>query len=154
MKKLAYFLIFISPAFFWLGCSSTDEPRIPSAREIATDALINDSKSWTTIGGTVTQDGSDVTNSYADFAITFNGTAYSSTGGGDVWPDGVNAPWSFVGNDPEDASTIMRGDQLEVLISVTKGQQLTLTFNLLPVGSGGRSSRLDGNYFFDLKSGQ
>ena len=155
MSKLKYFLLFLIWAgFFGLGCSTTETPRVPTARETATDGLINDGKQWIAAGGTITQDGSDVTNSFADFEITFNGTSYTSSGGGDVWPDGVNAPWIFAGNDPEDASTIIREDEIEVQISVSKGQQLTLTFILLPVGSGGRSSGLNGNYFFDLKSVQ
>ncbi len=154
MKSLTYFLIYFTAiGFFLTVCSPSEDPRVPTAREIATDAIINDGKPWITVGGTVTQDGSDVTDSFSDFEITFTGTGYTSSGGGDVWPDGVNARWIFPGNDAEDASTIIREDELDIQISATKGEQLTFTFTLLPVGSGGRSNGLDGNYFFDLKPG-
>lgn len=155
MKKITTHFLAYSFAFcFGIGCSTTDSTRVPTAQETATDALINDGKPWIASGGTVTQDGGDVTNSFADFEISFTGTGYTSSGGGDVWPDGVNARWIFAGNDSEDASILIREDQVEVQIAVSKGQQLTLTFILLPAGAGGRSSGLDGNYFFDLKSGQ
>ena len=82
MQKLTYFLIFsIAGGLFGVGCTTTETPRVPTAQETTTDAMINDGKPWIASGGTVIQDGNDVTNSFVDFEITFNGTAYTSSGG-------------------------------------------------------------------------
>ena len=70
-------------------------------------------------------DGSDVTESFANFEIIFTSETYTSSGGGDVWPDGTGVQWIFKGEDPNNASTIIRIDQVEVLIVVTKGDQST-----------------------------
>ena len=130
-----------------VGCKSDD----PTARETTTNALINDGKAWTIDGGMVTLDGTTVTDSFVGFEITFTGTTYSSSNGGDVWPDATNAPWTYKGTDEANASTIIRADQVEVQIVVIKGSQLTMTFTV--IDPDGRRQGLIGNYIFDLKSG-
>jgi len=148
MKKLICLVIIsISIGIFLDGCKDDD----PTARETTTDALINDNKAWTIDGGTITLDGSDVSDSFTGFQITFTGTTYTSSNGGDIWPDGVNVTWIFDGTDQADASTIIRADQVEVQIQVTKGSQLIMTFTVTDTGA--RRSGLSGNYTFDLKSG-
>jgi hypothetical protein len=148
MKKLiCLVIIFISFGVFLDGCKEDD----PTAQAITTDALINDSKAWTIAGGTVTLDGGDVTDSFSNFQITFTGTTYSSSGGGDVWPDATNAAWTYDGTDVADASTIIPASQVEVQIVVTKGSQLSLTFTVTDAGA--RRNGLSGNYTFELKSG-
>jgi hypothetical protein len=150
MKKLICLIsvVFFSISICFLdGCNNDD----PSAWETTTDALINDSKAWTLVGGMVSMDGSEVTDSFVGFQITFTGTTYSSSNGGDVWPDATNAAWTFKGTDDSDASTIIRSDQVEVQIIVSKGDQLTMTFTVSEPGA--RTNGLTGYYTFELKSG-
>ena len=66
MKKLICLVIIsISIGIFLDGCKDDD----PTARETTTDALINDSKTWTSDGVTVTLDGNDVSDSFLDFQM-------------------------------------------------------------------------------------
>jgi hypothetical protein len=146
-KFISAALLSITFVIFVSGCKDDD----PTSRDIATDALINDSKPWIINGGTVTLDGNDVSDSFVGFEIMFTGTTYTSSNGGDVWPDGTNATWMYKGTDENVASTIIRGDQVEVQIIVTKGSQLIMTFTV--TDTSGRISGLSGNYSFDLKSG-
>ena len=154
MKKLAYLFENVTPmaiivlsGLLMVGCKDDD----PTARDITTDALINDNKTWTIDGGSATLDGDDVTQSFEGFEISFNATTYTSFNGGDIWPDATNVPWSYKGTDANVATTIIRADQVEVQIVVTKGNQLIMTFTV--TDPGGRSEGLVGNYTFDLKSG-
>lgn len=140
-------VILLVSGLLMVGCKSDD----PTARETTTDALINDGKAWTIDGGMVTLDGNDVSDSFVGFEIMFSGTTYASSNGGDVWPDAINATWIYKGTDVNVASTILRVDQVEVQIVVTKGSQLIMTFTV--TDTSGRVSGLSGNYNFDLKSG-
>lgn len=155
MNKITYLFIqltfvailLVAGGLLIIGCESDD----PTARETTSDALINDGKAWTIDGGMVTLDGTEVTDSFVGFEITFTGTTYSSSNGGDVWPDAVNAPWTYKGTDEANASTIIRADQVEVEIVVTKGSQLTITFTV--IDPNGRTQGLTGSYIFNLNSG-
>ena len=147
MKKITCLIIFsIVTGFFFIGCE--DPP--PSAWDNTINALINDGKAWKVDGGMVSMDGSDVTESFANFEIIFTNETYSSTGGGDVWPDGTGVQWIFKGEDPNNASTIIRIDQVQVLIVVTKGDQLNMDFTVPEPGM--KTKGLSGNYNFNLKS--
>jgi hypothetical protein len=146
MKKLLCLVMLIVLGGLLAGCKDD-----PTAWDTTTDALINDSKSWTIDGGMITLDGADVSNSFENFRITFTGTTYSSSGGGDAWPDATNVAWTYNGSDSNNASAIIRGDLVEVQIVVTKGSQLTMTFTVTDPGA--RRAGLSGFYIFDLKSG-
>lgn len=148
MRKLIYATyILIALGIFLVGCKDDD----PTIRETTTDALINNNKPWIISGGSVTLDGDDVSNSFEGFEISFAQTTYTSSNGGDIWPEAIDAPWSFKGTDEGDASTIIRSDQIEVQIVVTKESQLLLTFTFYDVN--GRINGISGNYIFDLRSG-
>ena len=67
-----------------------------------------------------------------------------------MWPDTTNATWMYKGTDVSDASTVIRVDQVEVQVIVTKGSQLIMTFTV--TDTGGRVSGLSGSYSFNLKS--
>jgi len=94
--------------------------------------------------GTVTRDNVDVSDQFVAFVLTFNEDfTYTSTGGGDLWPDGSGS-WQFVSNTGI-GEILVGGVEMSAVVSAS---QLALSFNIAdPEGAvTGRVADLTGGY--------
>lgn len=103
------------------------------------------SKTWTV--NTVIVNGLDQTSKFTGFSISFTNTGFTTTNGNVVWPS--SGTWAFA-NDA--ASSIVRGDGVEVLINQIDNSVLELEFiwDTTTYG-GGRIHSIQGQHIFNLK---
>ena len=120
-----------------------DDPLPSTQQQSFTQRLT--SGSWN-VGqdGTVSRDNVDVSDQFPEFVITFKDDfTYSSSGGGDLWPDG-NGTWQFVSESGIDR-ILVGGVEMASTVSAT---QLSLIFSINdPEGAiQGRIADLTGEY--------
>ena len=91
----------------------------------------------------VTISGTEVSDRWLDFELTFGDRAYStvSSDADEVWP--VSGSWTF----GADANTLVRDDGVEVSIVVTESSMI-MNFNYTL--SGGRISAIGGDWVFNM----
>jgi len=149
----------IGGLIFFSSCGDDDDdtvspPNPPTAQEEVAMSLA-DGSPWTpdTNTNAITLEGEDRTADFQNFTITFTETTYTSSGGGEVWPDASGANWTFVGEDGSQADQIVRPDGVEVDVSVS-ADQLILTFTIDDEGNpGGRTTGIGGEWTLRLDSG-
>ena len=93
----------------------------------------------------VTVDGTDQTDVYKNFTISFSGNTYSTTNGGGAWS--VNGTWQFI---DATGKQIKRSDNLVVNINEVSASKLVLSFTLDDNSYSGRSSSVGGLNVFTL----
>ncbi|MCC5939010.1 MAG: hypothetical protein JJU34_17155 [Lunatimonas sp.] len=159
MKHLAkiFFLLGLIP-FVFLSCSNDDDGPQKTAEEIAIEALAGTSEQTWTIsgGGSVSRDGTSLTNNYADFEIRFRnrgsaGLNYETTGSGGLFdPSGS---WSLEGENYNRLR--LSGIQPVANRDITyskQGGDLRLEFTVPnPSSASARVEALVGFYVFTLK---
>ena len=109
------------------------------------EELINNGSSWEV--SEVTKDGYDVTDQFNGFTLTIGEFTYTTT-------NALESAWSSSGTCSflnNDASTILRDDDTIIDVGISGGQ-LTLTFSVDDLSSGGRLRGINGDYQFVMLS--
>lgn len=147
--KMAYslliiFILTMAVLIFTVGCSGSKVQ--PSIEDQQLQKMLG---TWKT--STVQVDGTDITDQYTDFTITFfkNGNTnemiatnpgYAFYAGADVWVFATSSQ----------ASKIIRSsDGIEMSVQVDQSN-LTLLFNVPQASIGGRVAGMSGNFTFQL----
>jgi hypothetical protein len=139
MKYAKLFSFLIGILLCAISTCSCNEEKELSQKEIIKANLID--AIWKI--KSVYVDGVDYTNFYSGMTITFNETSYSATNGGVVWP--ASGTWQF---NSSDGTKIIRGDGLEITLSVTASQLDMLLFWPTTTYGGGRTKSITGNHVF------
>lgn len=92
----------------------------------------------------VENDNVDVTDQYTGFTLTINGQNYTTTNGGNPWPDSGTYDIKV-----EDLSTVHRSDGTNITIDKVTPDELILSFNYTNL-SAGRTHGVTGNFTFSL----
>jgi len=116
----------------------------PDLLEQQLNALQNNGTSWSTVGGSVTKDGFDVSSQFSSFNLTFGEFTYTSQNSvATAWPG--SGTWQFSNNDP---NLILRDDGVLINLSLN-GDSLLLRFTVDGT-AGGRIEGLAGEFTFAL----
>jgi hypothetical protein len=149
MRKLSslFVIIFLGSLVIVSSCKkSTPEPE-KSEEEKQIDAL---SKAW--VVNSVTLDGTDVTDDWPGFEVTFGNKTYTtanSTNDG-VWPNSGSYDFATSNGQP-DVNTMLRSgkaDPVEILLNVTT-TSLGMTFDY-DTSTNGRLKGTDGGWVFSM----
>lgn len=123
---------------------------VPTEEEVQTALL---AKSWavTTGANSVSLDGQDEDGNWDGFTVNFseNGTYTSSNvsvGREVVWP--TSGTWAFKGTTGADLNTIIRGDGVNIDITLSE-TALSMRFNYTE--PGGRTSGVEGDWVFNME---
>lgn len=129
------FLVILFVISGLISCGDSD-PAAPDAKALLT------SGTWKI--NTVTVDGINQDELFADFDISFTPTSFTSTSGGALWP--ANGTWAFANSDQK---LFTRSDGIQVTVENISETELTLrlTWNKTTLG-GGRVASIQGNYIF------
>jgi len=127
------------------GCSTeTIEDPQPDPLQVQLNALQNGGASWSTVGGSVSKDGFDVSSQFTGFTVNFGEFTYTTQNSVDTAWSG-SGTWQFSNNNP---NLILRDDG--VLIDVNlNGNTLVLRFTVDGT-AGGRVAGIAGEFIFAL----
>lgn len=130
-------LVCIVVALSLSGCSkddglATDEQRIKDL-----------TSSWQL--SSVINDDADVTGQFTGFVLNIDGTNYTTQNGGNAWTDIGN--YSFVDNNIDH---LLRDDNVQITIDSFSSSEMTLSFNINQVTTGGRQQGVTGQFTFSL----
>ena len=134
--KMALVSILFFGAMTWLSSCKSDDSVDPKTQRL------NELKATWKISQVV-NDGNDVTGQYTGMTLTIDGLNYSTTNGGNPWPD--SGTYSLNDND---LNTLIRNDNVEVTIDEVTTNTLTLSFNYTSVN--GRVDGVTGDFTFSL----
>jgi hypothetical protein len=159
MVTLTRILLLLFLTVNLVGCDDGEDPQPtppdPSPEEVATQKLTGTSGNETWVvqnGGSVTKDGTNETNDYIDFEITFASGGSSktyTTQDSNLLFDSTGS-WSFVGSNFNKIELTGGQPAANKEISFTQtGNELRLEFTV-PAPSNARVSALAGFYVFDL----
>lgn len=134
-KLTSCLLVFFCFQLFLASCKKDDPD--PLAQRINELTAIWKLKS-------VENDNADVTDQYTGFTLTINGQNYTTTNGGNPWPDSGTYDITT-----EDLSTVRRSDGTNISIDKVTTDELILSFNYTSL-SAGRTHGVTGNFTFSL----
>lgn len=144
IKDIFSILLIISFATY-MGCKKKGTDPQPDPLADRLEELMNNGSSWEV--SEVTKDGYDVTDQFNGFKLTIGEFTYTTVNALEsAWPS--SGTWSFYEND---ASTILRDDDTIIYVGISGGQ-LTLTFSVDDLSTGGRFNGINGDYQFILVS--
>lgn len=130
-------LVCIVVALSLSGCSKDDglSPDQQRIKDLTT--------TWTL--GSVTNDNVDVTDQFTGFMLVINDTNYTTKNGGNAWS--ASGSYSFVENNIDH---LMRDDNVQITIDSFSSSEITLSFTINQVNTGGRINGITGNFTFSL----
>lgn len=137
MSRINTIMLVVSLSIFMLFSSCKKDDPDPLAQRINELTAIWKLKS-------VENDNVDVTDQYTGFTLTINGKNYTTTNGGNPWPDTGTYDISA-----EDLSTVRRSDGTNITIDKVAADELILSFNYTSL-SAGRTHGVTGNFTFSL----
>ena len=143
-SKLTFLAALIVLGVVFSSCKKkTEEPK--SDEQIQLEKLTG---TWAVPAGppanAVTFQSNDLSSDWSSFTITFTDGSFSTTGNSyspEVWP--TSGSWSFANGD---VNTLMRGDGIDINISVS---ETTLTMSFTYTTPGGRLNGVDGSWVFN-----
>jgi hypothetical protein len=134
-RLFACLLLLFSFQLFFTSCKKDDpDPLAQRINDLTTTWKLK----------SVKNDNVDVTQQYNGFTLTINGQNYTTTNGGNPWPDA--GTYEIV---VEDLSTIRRSDGTNITIDSITGDELILSFKFNTL-AGGRTKGVTGNFTFSL----
>lgn len=149
MRKLSslFVIIFLGSLVIVSSCKKTTPEPEKSEEEKQIEAL---SKAW--VVKSVTLDGTDVTDDWPGFEVTFGNKTYSSSNSTNdgVWPNSGSFEFATSNGEP-DVNTMLRsgkGEAVEILLNVTT-TSLGMTFTYAS-DTNGRLKGTDGNWVFTM----
>lgn len=136
LPSIIMLCIYLTTGLLLSSCKKDD----PDPQEEQIKALTG---TWSL--GSVSNDGSDVTDRYQQFTLTLTtDKTYSTTNGGNPWP--ARGTFDFMNETLTDQ--VMRDDNVVVVINEVSASSLVLSFNISSVR--GAAAGITGSFTFSL----
>ncbi|HEY0742247.1 MAG TPA: hypothetical protein VGD40_12325 [Chryseosolibacter sp.] len=142
MKALTYILSLLIGISSVMLISSCDGDDSPTAQEAQLKKLT--AKTWEV--QSVRIDGVDHTQLFQNMTLAISKSSFTTTNGGQVWP--ASGTWEFA---DEQATTIIRGDNITITIEAAAESELRLSLQWNETTFGpGRKKSISGMHVFSF----